>query len=151
MTFSVGIMLLMGRAVARAQRAKHPPFMRGFRILCVRLALCALAVIMWGRMPPTPPSRAPGEKNLCSVPSGQTVLSPALSTKPFRQGERSRGAFCGGSCRPHPPRPPPVPPIDGGKSHPPPLKYEETSIYSAFIHNIFDFISFLKEWTSKLS
>ena len=31
--------------------------------------------------------------------------------------------FCGGSCRPHPPLPPPVPPISGGRSHPPPLNY----------------------------
>ena len=73
-----------------------------------RLPLRPLAVIMWGRVPPTPPLAPLRKEGKRKKRLGYRLSVPLFPLAPIAQGERSRGAFCGGSAA-RTPSPPPVP------------------------------------------
>lgn len=73
-----------------------------------------LAIIMWGLMPPTPPSRAPAQRGQEGKAVGLPPFFPAFPSCPHRAGRAVARRVLRGLMPPAPPSPPSRPPAKRG-------------------------------------
>ena len=77
-----------------------------------------LALIMWGLMPPTPPSRAPAQRGQEVKAVGLPPFFSAFSSCPHRAGRAVARRVLRGLLPPAPPSPPSRPPAKRGEVPP---------------------------------
>ena len=97
---------LFSAQCAIACRLSMPPLLR------------LLAVIMWGRVPPTPPSRAPAQRGLEGKAVGLPPFCSAFPSCPLCAGRAVARRVLRGLLPPAPPSPPSRPPAKRGEVPP---------------------------------